>query len=69
MTDDRYAPPGWRPRFGDYLYLSLTNQTAFSPTDAMPLTRGMKLLMSIQGVASLVTVGIVVARAVNILGG
>jgi uncharacterized membrane protein len=69
MSDDRYAAPGWKPRFGDYLYISLTNQTAFSPTDTMPLTRRMKLLMSIQGVASLITVGIIVARAVNILGG
>jgi uncharacterized membrane protein len=69
MSDDRYAAPGWKPHFGDYLYVSLTNQTAFSPTDTMPLTERMKLLMSIQGVASLVTVGIIVARAVNILGG
>ena len=39
MTDERYAAPGWKPRFQDYLYVSLTNQTAFSPTDTMPLTR------------------------------
>jgi hypothetical protein len=69
MSDDRYAAPGWKPHFGDYLYVSLTNQTAFSPTDTMPLTRRIKLLMSIQGVASLVVVGIVVARAVNLVGG
>ena len=68
MSDSNYAAPGWKPSFGDYLYVSLTNQTAFSPTDTMPLTRGAKLLMGIQGVASLITVGIVVARAVNILG-
>jgi hypothetical protein len=68
MSDDRYAPPGWKPRFGDYLYFSLTNQTAFSPTDTMPLTIRAKILMSIQGIAALVTVGIIVARAVNILG-
>lgn len=67
MSDDRYPAPGWKPRFGDYLYVSLTNQTAFSPTDAMPLTPRIKLLMSIQAVASLITVGIIVARAVNIL--
>jgi hypothetical protein len=69
MSDDRYAAPGWKPHFGDYLYVSLTNQTAFSPTDTMPLTVRIKLLMSIQGVASLVVVGIVVARAVNLVGG
>jgi hypothetical protein len=67
MTDERYAEPGWKPNFLDYLYVSLTNQTAFSPTDAMPLGRRIKLLMAIQAVASLITVGIIVARAVNIL--
>jgi uncharacterized membrane protein len=68
MSDERYAAPGWKPNFGDYLYVSLTNQTAFSPTDTMPLTPRVKLLMGVQGVASLITVGIIVARAVNILG-
>jgi len=67
MTDERYAAPGWKPRFEDYLYVSLTNQSAFSPTDTMPLTRRAKLVMGVQGVAGLVTVGIIVARAVNIL--
>jgi hypothetical protein len=67
MSDSRYAAPGWKPGFEDYLYVSLTNQSAFSPTDTMPLTARVKLLMGIQGVASLVTVGIIVARAVNIL--
>src|SRR5947207_8098160 len=52
-------------RSEDYLYVSLTNQSAFSPTDTMPLRPRVKLLMGIQGVASLVTVGIIVARAVN----
>jgi uncharacterized membrane protein len=68
MTDERYAPRGWTPRFGDYLYVSLTNQTAFSPTDTMPLTRRVKALMGVQGVAALVTIGVIVARAVNLLG-
>ena len=68
MSDDRFAPPGWRPGFGDYLYVSLTNQTAFSPTDTMPLTLRVKVLMGIQGVAALVTTGVIVARAVNLLG-
>jgi hypothetical protein len=67
MSDSRYAAPGWKPGFEDYLYVSLTNQSAFSPTDTMPLRPRVKLLMGIQGVASLVTVGIIVARAVNIL--
>ena len=61
------APPGWRPAFVDYLYVSLTNATAFSPTDTMPLTRKVKLLMGIQCLASLLTVALVAGRAVNIL--
>jgi uncharacterized membrane protein len=68
MTDSRYAAPGWKPRFSDYLYVSLTNQTAFSPTDTMPLTPRVKALMGVQGVAALVTTGVIVARAVNLLG-
>jgi hypothetical protein len=67
----RAAVPGaghWKPGFIDYLYVSLTNQSAFSPTDTMPLTPRMKILMGIQGTAALVTVGVIVARAVNLLG-
>ena len=67
MTDPKWAPPDWMPKLIDYLYVSLTNATAFSPTDTMPLTPTAKWLMSAQSVASLVTVGLVVARAVNIL--
>ena len=68
MTDPSFAAPGWKPGFPDYLYVSLTNQTAFSPTDTMPLTLRLKALMGIQGTAALITVGVIVARAVNILG-
>ena len=68
MTDDGHQLyPEWSPNFFDYLYLSLTNASAFSPTDTLPLTRWAKLIMGVQSVASLVTVGIVLARAVNIL--
>ena len=67
MSDDRIEPLEWRPRFIDYMYVSLTNQTAFSPTDTMPLTPMAKSIMGIQSVASLVTIGLIVSRAVNIL--
>jgi len=68
MTDAaNYTPRGWRPRLVDYLYTSFTNATAFSPTDTMPLTANAKWLMAVQAFAALVTVGLVVARAVNIL--
>ena len=57
----------WQPNFLDYLYLAYTNATAFSPTDAMPLTTWAKMLMLIQSAASLLLAIMVVARAVNIL--
>jgi hypothetical protein len=69
MTDPAWAPPNWSPGLVDYLYTSFTNATAFSPTDTMPLTPWAKTLMSAQALTSLVTVGLVVARAVNILNG
>jgi hypothetical protein len=59
--------PGWRPQFFDYLYLGFTNATAFSPTDVMPLARWAKAAMTLQAVGSLAILGLVVARAVNIL--
>jgi uncharacterized membrane protein len=67
MTDDRIEPLAWRPRFIDYLYVSLTNATAFSPTDTMPLTPTAKSIMGVQSIVSLITIGLIVSRAVNIL--
>lgn len=68
MTGPDIGRPGWRPGFVDYLYVSFTNATAFSPTDTMPLTARAKLLMLVQSLVSLTTLGLVVSRAVNILG-
>jgi hypothetical protein len=67
MTDDRIEPIEWRPKFIDYTYVSLTNATAFSPTDTMPLTPMAKSVMGIQALVSLVTIGLIISRAVNIL--
>ena len=67
MSTPGCAPQGWRPHFIDYLYVSFTNATAFSPTDTMPLTRWAKLLMLVQSLASLLTIAMVAARAVKIL--
>jgi uncharacterized membrane protein len=58
---------GWTPRLWDYFYVSLTNAMAFSPTDAMPLTRPAKTIMAAESTLSAVTVLLVAARAVNIL--
>ncbi|MBO0816997.1 MAG: DUF1345 domain-containing protein [Actinobacteria bacterium] len=67
MASPELAPPDWEPRFTDYLYLSFTNATAFSPTDVMPLARWAKLTMLVQSAVSLAVGVLVIARAVNIL--
>jgi len=67
MTSPDLASADWEPQFGDYLYVSFTNATAFSPTDVMPLSRWAKAAMAVQAGISIITVALVVARAVNIL--
>jgi hypothetical protein len=63
-----HSPAGWRPRLLDFMYVSLTNSLAFSPTDAMPLTRRAKSLMALESFISNAVVVLVIARAVNVLG-
>jgi hypothetical protein len=60
-------PPDWRPLFLDYLYLGYNTATAFSPTDALPLTHRAKMLMMIESTISLLTMVIILARAINVL--
>ena len=67
MSSPELAPEHWEPQFVDYMYMSFTNATAFSPTDVMPMSRWAKLTMLVQSAISLVTVALVIARAVNIL--
>lgn len=67
QLDPELAPADWRPRFVDYLYLGFTTATAFSPTDTMPLAPWAKLAMMLQSSVALVLLGLVIARAVNIL--
>jgi hypothetical protein len=57
----------WMPQFVDYLYVSFTNATAFSPTDTLPLTTRAKAVMLLEALASITTVVMVAGRAVNIL--
>jgi len=64
--DPDIAPPGWRPIFVDYLYLGFCTNTAFSPTDVLPLARWAKLAMAVQSAVSLAVIGLVIARAVNV---
>jgi hypothetical protein len=65
MQDERLR--NWSPGFVDYLFLSFTNATAFSPTDTLPLSHRAKLLMMAEALISLLTLALVAARAVNIL--
>jgi len=67
-TVPELAPSGWCPSFLDYFFLAFCTATAFSPTDALPLTSRAKALMMFESVLSLVTIITVIARAINILG-
>jgi len=66
QASPEFAPPEWRPRYPDYFILGLTTNTAFSPTDVMPMSTWAKLAMSLQSVIALAIVGLVIARAVGI---
>jgi uncharacterized membrane protein len=68
FPQDARPRAGWSPRLSDYLYVSLTNAIAVSPTDTMPLTRRAKGLMAVESLISYAVVILVVARAVNVLG-
>lgn len=63
------VPAGWQPTFVDYLFLGYSTATAFSPTDALPLTSRAKLLMMLESAISLITIVVVASRAINVLGG
>jgi uncharacterized membrane protein len=66
MENPELAAPDWQPELVDYIYVAFTNAIAFSPTDAMPLSRRAKLLMLTESTVSAITVLLVAARAVNI---
>ncbi len=67
QDDTASVPPNWQPGIVDYLFLGFTTSTAFSPTEAMPLTQRAKLLVILQSSISLITIAIVAARTINIL--
>ena len=58
----------WVPTLMDYLYVSVANSTAFSPTDTIPLSTRAKALMAIESISALITSLLVIAHAVGILG-
>jgi len=67
MTTGDAEDAGWRPGFVDYVFVAFTTATAFSPTDTMPMSRVAKVLMMLEALVSLATIGLVAARAVNII--
>jgi uncharacterized membrane protein len=67
MDTPELSHDDWQPEFLDYLYVSFTNAVAFSPTDTMPLSRWAKTLMLVQSAIAIITIGLVIARAVNVL--
>lgn len=67
MIHERYAGKDWLPGFADYAYLSTTNVTNFASADTLPLTHRAKFLMMTQSLVAVVTVVLVLARAINIL--
>ena len=60
--------PGWTPTYPDYLFLSFSTATAFSTTEVAPFTTRAKMLMMAEAAISLMTLALVAARAINILG-
>jgi uncharacterized membrane protein len=68
FPQDTVPRADWSPRLSDYLYVSLTNAIAVSPTDTMPLTRRAKGLMAVESLISYAVVLLIVSRAVNVLG-
>lgn len=67
MDENAQVASGWQPGIIDYLFLAFTTNTAFSPTEAMPMTSRAKVLVMLQSSISLITIAIVAARTINIL--
>ncbi len=67
MINAQYVRAAWYPKFIDYLHLSFTAATAFSPTDVSAIRPWAKLMMMAEEAISLVVAILVVSRAVNIL--
>jgi uncharacterized membrane protein len=64
-----FAVDGWMPKYPDYLYLSFTNATAFSPTDSLPVRTWAKMAMMVESLVSLLAAILVIARAINVFPG
>jgi hypothetical protein len=67
MINPQFVVAGWYPRFVDYLHLSFTTATAFSPTDVSAVKAWAKVMMMLEESISLLIAILVIARAVNIM--
>lgn len=70
FSDERIAciERAWKPKFLDYLYLAFTNALAFSPADVFPISRLAKMMMLAEALTSFITIAIILARAIGIIG-
>jgi len=64
--DPRFAPKNWTPGFLDYLYLSITTATSFSPAALSPYTHMAKMMAGTEALVSLFILGLVVSRAISL---
>jgi hypothetical protein len=67
MSNPEHVRKDWSPALVDYLHLSFSTATAFSPTDVSPIKSWAKVMMMSEEAISLALGILVVARAVNIL--
>jgi hypothetical protein len=61
------SPSNQAMNFLDYVFLSFTTATAFSPTDTSPLSTRARMFMMVEATVSLATIAIAAARAINVL--
>jgi hypothetical protein len=67
MSQTEHAGADWQPQFVDYLALAFWTGASFSPADVSPIRPWAKIMMMLEAVTSLVVIGLVIARAINIL--
>lgn len=63
----KFVGENWRPLFIDYLFVALTQNSTFGPTDAPLLARWAKAVASVQILISLTIMVLLISRAVGVL--
>ena len=64
--DPQFTPENWTPGFLDYLYISITTATSFSPAAVSPYTHIAKMMAGSEALLSLFILGLVVSRAISL---